>query len=165
MRTLYLLRHAKSRWDDPGCPDSQRRLAPRGVRDAKRVAKHLRQLGVAPELVLCSSAVRTRETLELVLPALAAPAVRVEDELYGATSGALLERLRALPEGVGSVLLIGHNPGLQDLAFILVSSEVDRARLAAKFPTAALATLALPSWRLNPGDAELVGYVAPKQLR
>jgi phosphohistidine phosphatase len=165
MRTLYLLRHAKSRWDDPGCPDSQRRLAPRGVRDAKRVAKHLRRLGVAPELVLCSSAVRTRETLELVLPAFAEVAVRVEDELYGAASEALLERLRALPEGVGSVLLIGHNPGLQDLAVTLVSRDADRARLVAKFPTAALATLALPSWRLDPGDAELVDYVVPKQLR
>jgi len=165
MRTLYLLRHAKSRWDDPGCPDSQRRLAPRGVRDAKRVAKHLRQLGAAPELVLCSSAVRTRETLELVLGAFAAAAVRVEDELYGAASDALLERLRMLPEEIGSVLLIGHNPGLQDLALTLVSSEADRARLAAKFPTAALATLALPSWRPDPGDAELVDYVVPKQLR
>jgi phosphohistidine phosphatase len=165
MRTLYLLRHAKSSWDDPGCPDSQRRLAPRGVRDAKRVAKHLRRLRVAPELVLCSSAVRTRETLELVLPTLAAPAVRFEDELYGAASEALLERLRTLPAEIGSVLLIGHNPGLQDLALILLSSEADRARLTAKFPTAAFATLALPSWRLDPGDAELVDYVVPKQLR
>jgi phosphohistidine phosphatase len=165
MRTLYLLRHAKSRWDDPGCPDSQRRLAPRGVRDARRVAKHLRGLGVAPELVLCSSAVRTRETLELVLPALGAAPVRFEDELYGAASEVLLERLRTLPEEIGSVLMIGHNPGLQDLALTLVSSEADRARLAAKFPTAALATLAVPSWRLDPGDAELVDYVVPKQLR
>ena len=165
MRTLYLLRHAKSRWDDPGCPDSQRRLAPRGVRDAKRVAKHLRQLGAAPELVLCSSAVRTRETLELVLPAFAAAAVRVEDELFGAASDALLERLRMLPEEIGSVLLIGHNPGLQDLALSLVSSEADRVGLAAKFPTAALATLALPSWRPSPGDGELVDFVVPKELR
>jgi phosphohistidine phosphatase len=165
MRTLYLLRHAKSRWDEPGCPDSQRRLAPRGVRDAKLIAKHLRRLGVAPELVLCSSAVRTRETLELVLPALGAPAVRVEDELYGAASEVLLERLYTLPEEIGSVLLIGHNPGLQDLALTLVSSGGDRARLAAKFPTSALATLTLASWRPDPGDAELVGYVVPKELR
>jgi phosphohistidine phosphatase len=165
MRKLYLLRHAKSRWDDPGCPDSQRRLAPRGVRDAKRVADHFRRLGVTPELVLCSSAVRTRETLELVLPALDAPAVRFEDELYAAASDELLERLRSLPEETASVLLIGHNPGLQNLALVLVSTEVDRARLAAKFPTAALATLALPSWRPDPGDAELVDYVVPKHLR
>jgi phosphohistidine phosphatase len=165
MRTLYLLRHAKSRWDDPGRPDRERPLASRGERDANRVAKHLRRVVVAPELVLCSSAVRARETLALVLPALGAAAVQVEDELYGAPGEALLERLRAVPEEMGSVLLIGHNPGLQDLALTLVSRGAHRERLAAKFPTAALATLALPSWRLRPGDAELVDYVVPKQLR
>jgi phosphohistidine phosphatase len=69
MRTLYLLRHAKSSWDPPGLPDSERSLAPRGVRDAKRVAKHLRRLGVTAQLVLCSSAVRTRATLEPLRPA------------------------------------------------------------------------------------------------
>jgi phosphohistidine phosphatase len=162
---LYLLRHAKSSWDDPGRPDRERPLAPRGVRDAKRVAKHLRRLGVATELVLCSPAVRTRETLELVLPALAGVAVHVEDDLYGAPSEALLERLRTVPEEVGSVMLIGHNPALQDLALTLASDNALRERVAAKFPTAALATLALPSWRLSPGDGELVDYVVPKELR
>jgi phosphohistidine phosphatase len=166
MRTLHLLRHAKSSWDDPALPDRERPLAPRGVRDAKRIAKHLRRLGVAPELVLCSSAVRTRETLELVRPALAVVPVSIEDGLYGASSETLLERLRTVPDEVGSVLLIAHNPGLQDLALALASSGTDRERLEAKFPTAALATLALPSWSgLSPGDAELVDYVGPKQLR
>jgi phosphohistidine phosphatase len=162
---LYLLRHAKSSWDEPGRPDRERPLAPRGVRDAKRVAKHLRRQGVAPELVLCSPAVRTRETLELVRPALAGEAVHVEDGLYGARSEALLERLRTVPEEVGSVMLIGHNPALQDLALTLASDNALRERVAAKFPTAALATLALPSWRLSPGDGELVDYVVPKELR
>ncbi len=161
---MYLLRHAKSSWDDPGRPDRERPLAPRGVRDAKRVAKHLGRLGVAPELVLCSPAVRTRETLELVLPALAGVAVHVEDELYGAPGEALLERLRTVPEAIGSVMLIGHNPALQDLALTLASDNALRERVAAKFPTAALATLALPSWRLSPGDGELVDFVVPKEL-
>jgi phosphohistidine phosphatase len=165
VRTLYLLRHAKSSWDQPELPDSERPLAPRGVRDAKRVAKHLRRLGVTPQLVLCSSAVRTRATLELLRPALAAVAIHIEDGLYGAASEALLGRLRTLPEETASVLLIGHNPGLQDLALILVSGEADRERLAEAFPTAALATLAVPTWRLSPGDAELVDFVVPKQLR
>jgi phosphohistidine phosphatase len=162
---LYLLRHAKSSWDEPGRPDRERPLAPRGVRDAKRVAEHLRRQRVVPELVFCSPAVRTRETLELVLPALAGVAVHVEDELYGARSEALLERLRTVPEEVGSVMLIGHNPALQDLALTLASDNALRERVAAKFPTAALATLALPSWRLSPGDGELVDYVVPKELR
>jgi phosphohistidine phosphatase len=166
MRTLYLLRHAKSSWDDPGLPDRERPLARRGVRDAKRIAKHLRRRGVAPALVLCSSAVRTRETLELIRPALADAPVSLEEGLYSAPSETLLERLRAVPDEVGSLLLIAHNPGLQDLVLALVSAEADRERLAVKFPTAALATLALPSWStLNPGDAELVAYVVPKQLR
>jgi len=166
MRVLYLLRHAKSSWDDPALSDSERPLSRRGVRDAKRIAEHLRVLGVRPALVLCSSAARTQATLELIRPAFVGAPVRVEDQLYGATSEALLARLRAVPEEIGSVLLIGHNPGLQDLALALASSEADREQLETKFPTAGLVTLALSSWsELSPGDAELVAYVVPRQLR
>jgi phosphohistidine phosphatase len=78
MHTLYLLRHAKSSWADPALPDYQRPLAPRGLRDVKRIARHLVRLGIEPELVLCSSAERTRETLELIRPALGATAHLVE---------------------------------------------------------------------------------------
>jgi phosphohistidine phosphatase len=145
-----------------------RPLAPRGRRDAKRIAKHVRGLGLEPELVLCSSAERTRETLDLVRPSLgAAPTVSLEDELYAASANELLERLHAVPEAVASVMLIGHNPGLQDLAVLLASAGEDLPRLEAKFPTAALATLELPntSWRgLSRGDAVLAAYVVPKQL-
>jgi phosphohistidine phosphatase len=168
MHTLYLLRHAKSSWSDPALPDEQRPLAPRGRRDAKRVAKHLVQLGIEPELVLCSSAQRTRETLELVRPALGATtSVVLEGELYAATADQLVERLHAVPDGVASVLLIGHNPGLQDLALLLASAGAELARLEAKFPTAALATLALPkgTWKeLSETDAVLAAFVVPKQL-
>ncbi len=168
MRTLYLLRHAKSSWSDPALPDHERPLEPRGVRDAKRIAEHLGRLQVAPALVLCSSATRTRETLALVRPRLGGAPVQVEDELYAASSDALLERLRRLPDDVGSALLIGHNPGLHDLALLLVPAGARRRRLEAKFRTSALATLAIrqPPWRgLGRGDAELVAYVVPKQLR
>ena len=167
MRTLYLLRHAKSSWSDPTLPDRERPLAPRGRRDAKRIADHLVRLGIAPELVLCSSARRTRETLELLEPALGAATVSLEAELYAAWAGALLERLHAVPETVASVMLIGHNPGLQELALELVSAGDELARLEAKFPTAALATLtiATATWgRLSRGDAVLAVYVVPKQL-
>jgi phosphohistidine phosphatase len=82
---LYLLRHANSGWADPTLPDRERPLAPRGRRDAKRIAKYLRQLGCQPELVLCSAAARTRETLELLRPALGNSAVTLEEELYAAS--------------------------------------------------------------------------------
>jgi phosphohistidine phosphatase len=165
MRTLYLLRHAKSSWDDPALPDHERPLAPRGVRDAKRISKHLGRLGVTPALVLCSSAVRTQETLDLLRPTLGEVAVQVEEQLYGASSEALLERIRSVSDEVGSVLLIGHNPGVQDLVLALASSGAELELVEAKFPTAALATLALPRWsNLNPGDAQLVAYVVPKEL-
>jgi phosphohistidine phosphatase len=167
MQTLYLLRHGKSSWDDPTLPDHERPLAPRGRRDAKRIAKHLRRLGLEPELILCSSAARTRETLELLRPALGASEVIVEEDLYGASSDELLARIHLVPDSVASVMLIGHNPGLEQLALALASAGDDLERLAAKFPTAALATLAIAnSWsRLAPGDATLDAYVVPKQLR
>jgi phosphohistidine phosphatase len=168
MRTLYLLRHAKSSWADETLPDRLRPLAPRGRRDAKRIAEHMREHGIEPKLVLCSSAERTRETLEFVRPSLGAEStVSLDDGLYAASSDALLERLRAAPEQVASVMLIGHNPGLQDLALRLASAGRDLERLEAKFPTAALATLELAgkSWGdLSRGDAVLAAYVVPKQL-
>jgi phosphohistidine phosphatase len=168
MHSLYLLRHAKSSWSDPTLRDQERPLSPRGRRDAKRIAKHLRRLGITPALVLCSPAQRTRETLELMRPALGASAtVRLEAELYAASAETLLERLRAVPENVASVMLIGHNPGLQDLAVVLASAGTELERLEAKFPTAALATLTLPTatWRrLTRADAVLAAYVVPKQL-
>jgi phosphohistidine phosphatase len=168
MYTLYLLRHAKSSWVDQTLPDEDRPLATRGRRDAKRIARHLVRRGVEPELVLCSSALRTRETLELVRPALGpTPTVRVEAALYAASSDVLLERIRAVPEAVDSVMLIGHNPGLQHLAVVLAAHGAQLAQLKAKFPTAALATLTLPTttWsQLSPADALLSAYVVPKQL-
>jgi phosphohistidine phosphatase len=166
--SLYLIRHAKSSWSDPTLPDQERPLARRGRRDANRIAKHLLRLGIMPELVLCSPTQRTRETLELVRPALGTTAtVRLEAELYAASAETLLERLRAVPEEVASVMLIGHNPGLHDLALLLASAGTELERLEAKFPTAALATLTLPraTWRrLSQADAVLAAYVVPKQL-
>jgi phosphohistidine phosphatase len=166
MGTLYLLRHAKSSWDDPARADHDRPLAPRGLRAARRMARHLREAGVAPDLVLCSSAVRARQTLELVQPALGDAAVRVEDGLYAATADRLLERLRALPEPVRSVMLVGHNPGLQDLALDLAARGSRLPELAAKLPTGALVTLRTdgPWATLETGAAELVDLVAPRSV-
>jgi phosphohistidine phosphatase len=164
---LYLLRHAKSSWADPTLADRERPLAPRGRRDAKRLAKYLRQLGCQPALVLCSAAKRTRETLELLRPAFGNSAVVLEEELYAASSDELLNRVRVVPDTVASVMLIGHNPGLNQLALVLASGGDQLERLQAKFPTAALATLVLAkSWsQLAPAEATLEAYVVPKQLR
>ncbi len=168
MHTVYLLRHAKSSWSDPTLPDHDRPLARRGRRDAERVAEHLVRLGIKPELVLCSTSDRTRETLELVRPAFGATSkLRLEPGLYAASADTLLERLRALPEQVSSVMLIGHNPGLHDLALLIASTGTELERLETKFPTAALATLTVPkaTWgRLSQADAVLAAYVVPKRL-
>jgi phosphohistidine phosphatase len=169
MHRLYLLRHAKSSWADPALPDRERPLASRGRRDGKRVAKHLVRFGIRPELVLCSSAVRARDTLELIRPALGTAAtLKLEPELYAAPSSYLLERVRLVPEEVATVMLIAHNPGLQDLALLLAAPGGDIERLKAKFPTAALATLTLEetTWnQLSEANAALAAYVVPKQLR
>ena len=128
MHTLYLLRHAKSSWSDATLVDHERPLSPRGRRDAKRIADHLLRLGIVPALVLCSTARRTRETLELVGRALDAATVSLESELYAASATTLLERLHAVPEEVGSVMLIGHNPGLEHLALLVASDGAERGR-------------------------------------
>ncbi len=168
MKRLYLLRHAKSSWSDESLPDHERALAPRGRRAAKLMARHLQKERIQPALVLCSSSVRTRETLARIGKALRDDVpVAVEDGLYGAGAEELLERLRVLPADLPSVLLIGHNPGMHDLALALAWSGAELARLEEKFPTAALATLAFDfeTWaELEPGSGELVGYVVPREL-
>jgi phosphohistidine phosphatase len=167
MKQLYLLRHAKSSWKDSSLPDHDRPLTGRGRRAAKTIARHLREQGIEPELVLCSTARRARETLDRIEPALGTPAVRVEDDLYAASAGALLERLRSIPDTVESVMLIGHNPGLQDLALDLARPSPAARELATKYPTGALATLAFQasSWQeLDRDTAELVALVRPRDL-
>lgn len=167
MKRLYLLRHAKSSWKDTSLPDHDRPLAGRGRRAAKAIARHMRAHGVEPELVLCSTARRARETLDRIEPALGSPAVRVESDLYAASAPALLERLRGIPDTVESVMVIGHNPGLQQLALELARPASAASELAAKYPTGALATLAFDasSWQeLGRDTAELVELVRPRDL-
>ena len=160
-KRLLLLRHAKSSWDDPTLADHDRPLAPRGRKAAKRIGRHLRSEGITVSLVLCSSARRARETLDRVAPA---GRIEVESELYGASADQLLDRLRRLPDDTGTVMLVGHNPAIQDLLLALVDEPGDLA--AEKFPTGALATLAVPGpWHLlEPGQAQLTALVTPRGL-
>jgi phosphohistidine phosphatase len=162
-KRLALVRHAKSSWADPEVADHERPLNARGRRAATVVGHALREAGLEPDLVLCSSATRTRETLELLeLPA--TTDVLIEDRLYGATASALLDRLRTVPAAVRSVMLLGHNPGVEELAATLVK---DRRAAPERFPTAAVADLRLPirTWtELEPRIARLHGFVVPRKL-
>lgn len=165
-RLLYLLRHAKSDWGEPARPDLDRPLAPRGRKAARAMARYLESSGVCPELVLCSPARRARETLEPVTEAWSVkPEVRFAAWLYGAPGSGLLAKLQELPPDTTSVMLVGHNPGLQDLATGLAGRGAKLGRLREKYPTGAMAVLGVPDWsRLEPGCAELVSFVAPRDL-
>jgi phosphohistidine phosphatase len=163
---LLLLRHAKSDWGDASLSDHDRPLAARGRRAAELVGAHLSAKGLVPDLVLCSSARRTQETYERL--DLGAVEIAVEDELYGAPGDALLARIRRLPEAVGDVLLIGHNPGTQDLAMALAGPDLGEGavRLREKFPTGALALFEVHGdWSaFAPGKARLAAFVVPREL-
>jgi phosphohistidine phosphatase len=133
----------------------------------KLLAGHLRREGIAPELLLCSSARRARETLEGISPALGGRvSVQVEPELYGASDRELLERVHAIPEATQSAMLIGHDPAIQSLALSLAGSGEELPNMERKYPTGALATLTFSgSWReLEPHAARLAGFVSPKDL-
>lgn len=165
--TLYLLRHAKSSWDDPAIPDRDRPLAPRGFRACELVAEYLRGHEITPWLVLCSSSTRTRQTLEAISAGFSYPVeALIEHGLYGASAAELLERLRVVDGSVASVMLIGHNPAIQDLALDLVRPTPPRDAWKNKFPPGALATLSIEStWTaLAPGSAVLTAFVKPKEL-
>jgi phosphohistidine phosphatase len=168
MTQLTLLRHAKSSWADDGQEDRDRPLAPRGRKAARRLAGYLREQRIRPDLVLCSPAARTTETLELVRPGLDEHvAVQVEEGLFGAGARELLDRLRVLPGSIGWAMVIGHNPGLQQLVVLLARDGPLRERARSHFPTGALATMRLRegTWGdLGPGRADLVSYVAPREL-
>jgi phosphohistidine phosphatase len=170
VKHLYLLRHAKSSWDDPGLADADRPLAPRGTRALARMRKYLRKAKIQPDLVICSPARRTRQTLTEIEPALGRDVeVRIEPEVYGGGPGALVDLVSSTPDSASSVMLIGHNPSLQDLAVSLGvdGEEALRARLAEKFPTGALAVIGVPldAWReLGEGGGTLEALVLPREL-
>lgn len=167
MPRLYLLRHAKSSWDSPTLHDHDRPLAPRGINACATMTAHLAQREVEPDLVICSSAARTRLTLEGVRDGIGGePEIRYEAGVYEATAARLLDILRGIPLATGSAMLIGHQPGIGDLAATMAASGERLPDLERKFPTAALATLELDcSWAdAGEGCAELTGFVKPREL-
>jgi phosphohistidine phosphatase len=157
-----LLRHAKSDWSSAGMSDRERPLNRRGRESAPKVGAYIAKAGIVPERIACSSAVRTRETCDLILAELPSPVpVTYEGELYEAPPNAILNVVHSTPRRVHSLLVIGHNPGLQEAALALVSSgdAAARKRLREKFPTAALAVIDFPidDWsdlKVNSGRLE-----------
>ncbi len=161
MKSLWILRHTKSSWDEPGLPDHDRLLAPRGRKAGRRIARWADANGVRPDLVLCSSAVRAQATLELVRPALGDPAVLVESDLYHATAAELVAHIAAVDDSVAGVLLVGHNPAMLELATLLAPPGPDA------FPTGALACLrlAIEHWNaVQPGCGRQEHFVVPRSL-
>jgi len=171
MLRLLLLRHAKSSWDDPGLGDHDRPLAARGRRAATAVGRHMAAHGLVPERVLCSGARRARDTLALVLPAMAdSPEPRTRDVIYAGDAWAILDLIRGEGGAASPLLVVGHNPALQELALGLIVPEAAKPAdddLAAKFPTGALAVIdfAIAAWgALDWGTGRLAAFVRPRDL-
>ena len=168
MHHLHLLRHAWSDRDE-AVEDHERPLSRRGREAARRVAENLPAALGALDLVLCSTALRTRDTAELMLAGFAAPPrILYEDGLYLAGRAVLMRRLRGLDESAGAVMVIGHNPGLHELALALASPDSPRYRALAtgKFPTTARASFAIdgPWASLDRSRHALTQYVTAKSL-
>jgi len=166
--TLYLLRHAKSAWDDPKLADFDRPLAPRGEREAADMAALIAARAYRPERVLCSSARRTRETLDAVLKALPAEtSIEITRRLYEADAESLLNILFE-QRGAASIMLIGHNPGLHQLAQFLAGAGDGKTlhRLRTDFPPASLAMIEFTaeSWSdVRPGAGRLLALDTPSR--
>jgi len=167
VKRLFLLRHAKAAWDDPALDDHDRPLAPRGRKAAKRMGRWARKHGIRPQLVVCSNAMRARQTFQRMLPGLGQPVVWVEVSLYAAATETLLARIRALPDDIDEAMLVGHNPGLMDLLLLLAAPGPLRDRVRVNVPTGALAELEVDVERwvdVSPGNACLTRFVVPREL-
>jgi phosphohistidine phosphatase len=169
VKTLYLLRHAKSSWKDP-VGDLDRPLAPRGRRAAPAMATFMAGVGLVPDRVLCSPAARTRQTWDLMAPVLGPDRpVEYRDEIYHGGPTDLLALIRQADGASGSLMVVGHNPSMEALAARLADprSSTGLDRLREKYPTAALAVLECPvdAWAdVDDRSAALTRFVRPKDL-
>jgi phosphohistidine phosphatase len=171
MLTLCLLRHAKSSWQDASLEDFDRPLAPRGEDAAPRMGAYMADQGIAPELILCSTATRARQTLALLLTKLPGePMVSFEDGLYLASATSLFARARALSADVSCAMIVGHDPGMHGLAVELAGrgEARDLHRLATKFPTAGLAVISFKTseWsQIKPKAGRLEVFMSPRLIK
>jgi len=162
MKTLLVLRHGKSSWSDPALDDHERPLNKRGRRDGPRMGKLVRKCGLMPDVVISSDAVRARLTAEAVVQAARyAGEILLDQWLYMASPAHTLSLLRTVRENAETVMIVGHNPGLEELITQLTGEQQD-------LPSAALAKIALPieQWRdLKPSTrGTLLGHWRPKEL-
>jgi phosphohistidine phosphatase len=170
MPRLLLLRHAKSSWDDPMADDFDRPLSSRGRRAAPLMGRHIAAHRLVPQKIVCSAARRTRETLAGLLPYLADDLdLRITRDLYDASEDRYLDLLRAQGGTARTLMMIGHNPSLQDAALTLIGqgnpSLIDDMR--AKFPTGALAVIDFDAKRwidVEPGGGRIVAFFRPREL-
>lgn len=167
MKTLTLLRHAKSGWDDPVARDFDRPLNAKGARAAKTMGRFLRDGDAEFDAVIASPAVRVVETIAQVATGLGrAVEPEWDRRLYLASASTLLDIVQALPDAVSRVLLIGHNPGLEELVLLLAHEGEARAQVALKFPTASIAVLEVGErWStVREGEAHLVRFTRPRDV-
>lgn len=159
MRTLYLLRHAKSSWGDASLSDFDRPLKRRGRDAAEVVGKHLATEKLKRPLVLCSPAVRARETARIVLDnAKLHPDERFDERIYDASLGDLLQVVSEIPDDVQVAIMVGHNPGFEQLLAHLTSEH-------RPMPTCALAKIELKDWKnVEVGEGSLEWFLTPKEL-
>lgn len=175
MRRVMLLRHAKSSWDPMDLDDIDRPLAVRGRLSAPLLGRYIHRQKLEPDLVLCSSAIRARQTWELISAewdqtnAAKRPQLEMRSSFYLARPAALMSALQRIDDEVVSVMIIGHNPGMEQFALQVVGAEKTHAfrKMQKKFPTAALAVIgfAVESWSaLTFGSGKLFCFIRPKDL-
>jgi phosphohistidine phosphatase len=172
MKKVTLFRHAKSgEKNNPDIDDFDRPLAPRGLKTAPKIGEAIRRAKLTPDLILCSPSVRTRQTLELAASGAwdSHPDVRLEKRLYEASHAALLKALRELPASAVHVMVVGHNPGLQQLAARLAPPDSEaRHQFKESLPTAAIVSFSfdVENWRdLKPGTGQLQLFISPATLQ
>lgn len=169
MKTLTLLRHAKSGWDDPVSRDFDRPLNPRGRKAARTLGREMKAQALAFDLVLASPARRVIETLDEVAASYGALDARFDERLYLASTATLLEIVRAAPDEAERLLLAGHNPGLEEIALYLSSRDDTglRGEVEVKYPTGTVAEIALPveHWaEVGEGAGRIERFIRPRDL-
>ena len=171
MKTVTLLRHAKSSWDDPVERDFDRPLNAKGRRAAVTIGQHMRTLGLHFDRVVASPAVRVKETIDGIEEGFGEGLEPHYDRrVYLASATGLLEVIHDTPDSADTLLLIGHNPGLEDLVFLLVpdrEGDAERDKVEEKYPTAAVAQIQLDitSWKAaDPHIGKLIRFVRPRDL-
>lgn len=166
MPTLTLLRHAKSTWTDSVRADIDRPLNDKGRRAAAAMGRWMAGEDLAFDLVIASPATRVRQTIEGIEDSLGRPLVPMFDtRVYMASAATLADIVQAVPASVSRLLLIGHNPGLEELVLWLVPQSPERADVEEKYPTASLAEIMVDRWAgLAEGDGKLLRFTRPRDL-